>query len=250
MVEGRGTTAPLLDPPRRGAHGVRRRAALAFLCLLALVAGGWSLASGVASVLSLQAGWIGERSPAVGVVPGGGQESAILRILSLARRLDPANPRYREQLALHLERQALQSPPRGTEERHRLLEAYRLSIQAAQQRPTWPLGLTSVLRTSFKIHRFGDEFTRRYARAAALGRSEPAALRALVDLGLVTWPRLDADGQREVRELLRHGLRVNPDYVLARAVELWNMALVEPLIATDADLQRRYAAILAHPARR
>jgi hypothetical protein len=161
--------------------------------------------------------------------------------------MDPANAGYGEQFAQHLERLALQAPPRGAVETGLLREAHRLNIEAAGVRPTWPLGLTSVLRTTLKLGRFDHEFTRLYARAADLGRSEPAALRALVDLGLVAWPLLEPEGQWEVQGLLRHGLRLNPDQVLRRAVELRQGALVEPLIASDADLQRRYAQIRGRP---
>ncbi|HYN76531.1 MAG TPA: hypothetical protein VES73_01910 [Lamprocystis sp. (in: g-proteobacteria)] len=245
MVDRRGTQARCSAWSCRTFYLILNRGVLLVFCLLALAAGGWSLASGVASVLAWQAGEVGAGSPASAVSAGGEQDHAIRGSLGVARRLDPKNPRYLEQLAQHLERLAMQDPPRGPLERERLAQAHGLNLQAAGRRPTWPLGLTSVLRTGFKLGHFGPEFTRRYARAAELGRSEPAALRALVDLGLVTWPLLEPVGRQQVRALLRHGLRVNPDHVLARAVEVRQGAVVEPLIASDPALQRRYGVIRA-----
>jgi hypothetical protein len=99
------------------------------------------------------------------------------------------------------------------------------------------------LRTRFKLGRSGHEFTRIYRRAADLGRSEPAALRALVDLGLISWPLLDPEGRLAVQDLLRHGLQTQPHAVLERALALRQAAVVAPLIAADADLQRLYLSI-------
>jgi hypothetical protein len=161
----------------------------------------------------------------------------------LAQRMDATNAGYRGQLALHLERLALQAQPREPVETGRLNEAERLHVQTAEQRPTWPLGLTSVLRTRFKLGRSGHEFTRIYRRAADLGRYEPAALRALVDLGLISWPLLDPDGRLAVQDLLRHGLQIQPHAVLERALALRQAAVVAPLIAADVELQSLYLSI-------
>jgi len=223
-------------------HRGRYGTLLGLVCLACL----WSLASGVASLVAWQAGRVSADAPAL--VAAGAQERAIRRLLASARRLDPGNPRYADQFALHLERLAGQTPPRSDLERGLLTQARDLYLEGVRQRPTWPLGLTSVLRTDFKLQRWGQEFTRRYARAADLGRSEPVALRALVDLGLAVWPVLDPDGRREVATLLRHGLRLDPAHLMGRAVQLRRAALVEPLIADDPALVRRFADLRARAA--
>lgn len=223
-----------------------RRAALIALLVLAATACVWSLFSASASVLAWQAGRVGEKPSGQALPVTHNNDQTVRRLLGMAKALEPTNPANREQLAQHLERLALQAPPRGVVETGLLREAHRLYIEAAARRPTWPLGLTSVLRTDLKLGRLGSEFTRLYTRAAELGRSEPAALRALVDLGLVAWPLLEPGGRREVQELLRHGLRIDPNHVLRRAVGLRQGAVLEPLIASDADLQRRYAALRGH----
>ncbi len=105
-----------------------------------------------------------------------------------------------------------------------------------------------MLRTDFKLGLWSGEFTRLYARTAALGRSEPVPLGALVDLGLAAWPVLEPDGQREVLVLLRHGLRYDTHYMLERAVGLHQGVLVEPLFASDPALVRLYADIRARSA--
>ncbi len=220
-----------------------RHTALISLLVLISAAGLSSLLAGVASLFAWQADRIGALAPGLGVPAGGSDDQAIRRSLTLAQRMDPTNPNYRGQLALHLERLALQAQPRGPVETGRLSEAEHLHVQTVEQRPTWPLGLTSVLRTRFKLGRSDHEFTRLYRRAADLGRDEPAALRALVDLGLVSWPLLDPEGRLAVQDLLRHGLQVQPRAVLERALALRQAAVVAPLIATDADLQRLYLNI-------
>jgi hypothetical protein len=220
-----------------------RRTALISLLILIAVAGCWILLAGAASVFAWQADRISALAPGPGVPAGGVDDQAIRRALLFAQQLDPTNAGYRGQLALHLERLALQAQPRGPVETERLSEAERLQVQTAEQRPTWPLGLTSVLRTRFKLGRSGHEFTRIYRRAADLGRSEPAALRALVDLGLISWPLLDPEGRLAVQDLLRHGLQTQPHAVLERALALRQAAVVAPLIAADADLQRLYLSI-------
>ncbi len=220
-----------------------RRAALISLLILIAVAGCWSLLAGAASVFAWQADRISVLAPGPGVPAGGVDDQAIRRLLRLAQRMDPTNTGYRGQLALHLERLALQAQPRGPVETARLSEAERLHVRTAEQRPTWPLGLTSVLRTRFKLGRSGHEFTRIYRRAADLGRYEPAALRALLDLGLISWPLLDPQGRLAVQDLLRHGLQVQPHTVIERALALRQAAVVAPLIADDADLQRRYLSL-------
>jgi len=220
-----------------------RRTALIALLILIVVAGFWSLLTGAASVVAWQAERISALAPGPGVPAGGIDDQAIRRSLMLAQRMDPTNAGYRGQLALHLERLALQAQPRGPVETGRLSEAERLHVQTAMQRPTWPLGLTSVLRTRFKLGRSGPEFTKLYRRAANLGRAEPAALRALVDLGLIAWPLLDPEGRLAVQDLLRHGLQIQPHAVLERALALRQAAVVTPLIAADADLQRLYLSL-------
>jgi hypothetical protein len=220
-----------------------RRAALLSLLVLVAVAGCWSLLAGAASGFAWQADRISALAPGLGVAAGDVDDQAIRRSLMLAQRLDPTNAGYRGRLALHLERLALRAQPRGPVETGHLSEAERLHVQTAEQRPTWPLGLTSVLRTRFKLGRSGHEFTRIYRRAADLGRYEPAALRALVDLGLIAWPLLDPDGRLAVQDLLRHGLQIQPRAVLERALALRQAAVVAPLIAADADLQRLYLSI-------
>jgi len=220
-----------------------RRTALIALLILIVVAGFWSLLAGAASVVAWQAERISALAPGPGVPAGGIDDQAIRRSLMLAQRMDPTNAGYRGQLALHLERLALQAQPREPVETGRLSEAERLHVQTAKQRPTWPLGLTSVLRTRFKLGRSGPEFTQLYRRAANLGRAEPAALRALVDLGLVAWPLLDPEGRLAVQDLLRHGLQIQPHAVLERALALRRAAVVTPLIAADADLQRLYLSL-------
>jgi len=220
----------------RGLYGTL----LGLVCLACM----WSLAAGVASLAAWQAGRVSAEASAL----EGAHERDLRRLLVIARRLDPGNPRYADQLALHLERLAGQAPPRSALERRFLNQARDLYLDGVRQRPTWPLGLTSVLRTDFKLQRWGPHFNRRYARAADLGRSEPVALRALVDLGLAVWPVLDPDGRREVTTLLRHGLRLAPAHLLERAVQLRRAALVEPLIADDPALVRLFADLRARAA--
>lgn len=208
----------------------------------------WSLAGAVASVAAWQAGRISEDTPGVGVVTGGADDHAIRRLLALARRLEPADPRHADQFALYLERQAGQAAPRSDLEHRLLTQARERYVEGVRQRPTWPLGLTSVLRIDFKLGRWGGEFNRLYARAAELGRSEPVSLGALVDLGLAAWPVLEPDGRREVLALLRHGLRRDPHHLLAQAVRLHRGALVAPLLASDPALVRLYAELRARAA--
>ncbi len=105
-----------------------------------------------------------------------------------------------------------------------------------------------MLRTDFKLQRWGGEFNRLYARAAELGRSEPVSLNALVDLGLAAWPMLEPDGQPEVLALLRHGLGYDPYHVLEQAVRLHQGGLVEPLFAADPALVRLYTELRARSA--
>jgi hypothetical protein len=224
-------------------------AELWLLLAVTALAGLWSLSSGLASVFAWQAARLGERMPGQGAFAGDVKDLSLLRLLTRARALDPINPAYDEQLSQHLERLALQALPRRQVARDYLMQAHELNSAAAGRRPTWPLGLTSVLRTDFKLGRLDAQFSRLYLRAADLGRSEPAALRALVDLGLLSWSSLDPQGQRAVQDLLAHGLRLNPEQVLKRSLELGVSSPVEPLIAADADLQRLQQALRVRSAR-
>ena len=225
-----------------------RRGLVGILLGLVALACCWSLASALASVAAWQAGRISGDAPGVRVVTGGAEDRAIRRLSALARRLEPADPRHADQFALYLERQAGQAAPRSDLEHRLLTQARERYVEGVRRRPTWPLGLTSVLRIDFKLGLWGGAFNRLYARAAELGRSEPVSLGALIDLGLAAWPVLEPDGRREVLALLRHGLRRDPHHLLEQAVRLHRSALVEPLLASDPALVRLYADLRARAA--
>ncbi len=213
------------------------------LAAAAMVAA-WSLATGVASVLEWRAERLSATLPGGRLSPGSPQDQAVRDLLRWAQRLDPGNPLYGQRLGQHLERLALKLPPRSKGKDALLAQARAHYVQAARRRPTWPLSLVPILRTDIKLGQVGPQFNRLYRRTYDLGRSEPAALWALVDLGLVAWPLLDADGREAVSDLLAHGLLLNPRRTLERVAELDREPTILPLVSADARLWTLYREIV------
>lgn len=174
------------------------------------------------------------------------QEGRTLRALrESARTWEPGNPDFDLQLGAHLERIALGSIPRSRAQLGLLEASASLYRRAIERRPTWPLGLTSLLRVDLKRGRLGTEFGALYRRAAGLGGQEPAAQRALVDLGLVAWPLVDPETRTLVRALLVDALRRQSRYVLERSIAVGRIEVLEPLLADSAELRAEFDRLRA-----
>lgn len=223
----------------------RRQSTFVFLLALSVLAGLWSLASGVGALAVWQAGLIGAAAQRAGASAGGAAERDLRRLLARARLLEPANPQHPEQLAGFLVDLAGRSTPRSAARRSLLEEARALYRQSAAWRPTWPYTLTAALQTDSWLGRFGPEFARCYVRAAEIGRAETVSRHALAGLGLAAWPVLAPPTRALVSSLLRLDLALDPRWVLEQALRQGRGAVVEPLIAGDPQLQRQYADLRA-----
>jgi hypothetical protein len=231
----------LRSPPGR----LRGRLRLHLGLAATVLAAAWSLTAGTASVLAWRAEGATSVASAGLLVSENPTDLEVRNLLRWARRLDPGHPSYDQQLGQHLERLALLMPPRSRDEAALLTLAREHYLDAARQRPTWPMSFIPLLRSAFKLGRLGPEFSRLYRRSCALGRWEPTALHSLVDLGLIVWPLLDGEGQAAVSELLAHGLRLEPRLVLQRAAAFRRGAAVRPLVGSDERLGALYREIVA-----
>lgn len=200
----------------------------------------WSAASLTASLLAHRADWLaGRPAPGSGSRPPSG-ETRHLTSMQWARRLDPLNADHIHRLADQREDRAMRGPVYARGRSGLLRESLELNRKAAMLRPTWPMGLTPVLRLKLKLSELDREFSDLFHRAAGLGRWEPAAVRTLAEIGFAAWPMLDDGTRAEVLGVLERGLRTQPELIVERAAKTGNLRLIEPLVAGDPSLESLY----------
>ena len=158
-----------------------------------------------------------------------------LKSLEAARWLSLGAPAREQRLAEALERRALAQRHDPSAAAASLAQAAQLYRVAARKRPTWPFSGTPLLRVRLKQAQLGAEYDRLFRHSVRLGRDEPAAQRALVDIGLAAWPFLGLMAREDATLLLGLAMERQSSYVRGQAQRLGRLEVLETLGSTQTD---------------
>ncbi|MNZ99600.1 hypothetical protein D3C78_1189320 [compost metagenome] len=114
-----------------------------------------------------------------------------------------SNGEYLERLGRVLQWQQFRQPYGAAEaepSRRAALEAFRAASAA---RPTWPNNWVALAYTKLYLRELDDEFAHALKQAQAFGPNRIDVNRSLAEIGLITWPVLDAEQEQDTLEAAR-----------------------------------------------
>lgn len=114
-----------------------------------------------------------------------------------------SNGEYLERLGRVLQWQQFRHPYGAAEaepSRRAALEAFRAASAA---RPTWPNNWVALAYTKLYLRELDDEFAHALKQAQAFGPWRIDVNRSLAEIGLITWPVLDAQQEQDTLEAAR-----------------------------------------------
>jgi len=145
-----------------------------------------------------------------GVAPTPAQWVAARDALAEARRLEPDNPLFVEEIGRLYEKRVAAADPAQPVVRGYLERALGEFRRAARMRPASPFAWTNIALVKFRLGERDAEFRSAVENAARLGPWEPGVQRALADIGFAGWRDLSAPVRAVIAGAIERALFTQP----------------------------------------
>ncbi len=135
--------------------------------------------------------------------------------LSKALELDPYHPKIHEHYAIAIEGRFSKLPQGDSEAENFRKQALNHYIKSVSLRPSWPYAWSNVMTVKFRLGQIDEEFIQALHIAETLGPWEPGIQKMVIDIGLITWPRLSYSDRSFVMKTISHALEKQPKAALS-----------------------------------